>query len=530
MPRWLVAWFAAFAALPAQAPPPLRLALPATAPAVCASSFLVVAVDLPAGLAAAAGYRRAAARAARFHGGALVEWDGRDVDTLVAQVRARTPANILFVLRPATLDVVLHRRLLLALTRLDDDLFADCCFGYLTAADGDGCERFWQRSEALHGAAPLGGDWWQASVCSGERSFTIADAPPPLARAAGFRGAHHYFATGDRSVQQAVARALGSLATAAVAEFTGCGDPQGIWLFSDRRNLQRERHWDYAPERVGHDPDAEMPRLLAARLRAQPLRSAIVWSGTCHSGAVERVFVEADIVATFGRTARATVHRLAPADSLALAWIDAGAAALCVPIAANHGLAVSRETDFALAHGASLGEALKSTWDDVCCAAGGALRLDLPAEGEPHPHGENVMQGGGSNRLLLGDPALRPFRAVGDPRQVVTVAPAAGGFTITVDRAAGFVAAAWDMYGGSQPDDWRVPARVTLPDCVPPTAMALSITATATDPDGAPLPYAVRRAAIEDHDGRRLLHVQANGRRAVVENRAVRVVFRVAVE
>jgi hypothetical protein len=224
------------------------------------------------------------------------------------------------------------------------------------------------------------------------------------------------------------------------------------------------------------------------------------------------------------------VHRLAPEDSLALAWIEAGAAALCVPLAANHGLAVSRETDFALAHGASLGETLKSTWDDVCLQAGGELRLDLPVEGEPHPHGENVMQGGGSNRILIGDPALRPFRAVADPRQTVAVSGTESGFEIVVDRQQGFVAGAWDMYGGSHPDDWRVYARVELSGRVRPGARALSISCAATGAGGAPLPYTVRRVVVEDHDGARWLHVQANAPREQAENEAVRAVFRVEVD
>jgi len=508
----------------------VRVDLPAAPAAKCANRYLVVAVDLPGEQDAEPGYRRAASRAALFHEGNVFDWDGRDFEALAAALRERSPANVLFVVRPAALDVVLHRRLLLLSLKLDSDAFADFGFGYLTAATGEGCERLWQRNEELHKKTPIAGEWWQASVCSGDKSFAIADSPPPIARAAGFHGAHHYFGTGDAAQEKAVERALAALPKAAVAEFTGCGDPQGIWLFSDRRNMQRDLHWDYEPERVGQDPDGKMPRLLAARFRGLSLPSPIVWSGTCHSGAVDRVFVEGDIVSTFGRTERATVHRLKPEESLSLAWIDAGAVALCVPIGANHGLAVSRETAFALGNGASLGETLKSTWDDVCFGAGGELRLDLPVEGGPHLHGEAVMQGGGANRLLIGDPALRPFRKVLDPQQSVATAAADGGFRIVVERKEGFAASAWDMYGQTRPDDWRVAVRVLLADLVPAGAKVLTITCSATGADGHLLPYTARRAMIEDLDGERWLHVQANGPRKEVENKAVRAVFEVAVE
>jgi hypothetical protein len=308
-------------------------------------------------------------------------------------------------------------------------------------------------------------------------------------------------------------------------EITGCGDPQGIWLFDDRRNLQRERHWEYAPERVGHDPDHTMPRLMASRFRELELDSPILWSGTCHSGAVCRVFVEGDIVSTFGRTERATVHRLAPADSLALSWLAAGAAGLLVPLGANHGMSVSMEVDFALRNGASLGETIKSTWDDVLLAAQGELVLDLPVEGEPHRSAEQVMQGGGSNRILIGDPALRPFRAVDGAAEVVEAERTKDGMRVTVERAAGWQPRAWDMYGTERDRDWRVLVRVELGPVGLADREELTAEVTARDPAGSTLPYAMRRVAIEDHHGRRYLHLQANGPRGELDGKACTVVF-----
>jgi hypothetical protein len=228
------------------------------------------------------------------------------------------------------------------------------------------------------------------------------------------------------------------------------------------------------------------------------------------------------------------VHRLAPTDSLALSWLAAGAAALCVPIGANHGLVVSMETDVALERGASLGDAVKSTWDDVFLAAGGALALDLPVAGEPHRRGENVMQGGGANRVLIGDPALRAFAAAANPAETVRIERLGGetrdsgadrGCRVIVQRAAGFLARGWDMFGASRPNDWRVTARVDLAAAGIAVGAQLEVTVDARDEKGAPMPYTLRRAVLEDLDGVRWLHLQANAPRAAVENKAVTAVF-----
>lgn len=508
----------------ANAPTPWRVAVPGAPPERCAAAYLVVAVDLgPA--PRDDGYRRAADAAAAFHHAAVAAWDGRDFAALAQLLRDRRPRDVLFVLRPDTLDLVLHRRLLLLSATLDDDPLPDVAFGYLTAEDGAGCASLWRRTEALHGKGTLRGEWVQASVCSGEKSFRYANGVSPLQQKAGFTGPHFYFATSDPGREAVVAEALAAAARGAVVEFTGCGDPQGIWLFSDRRNLQRDRHWDYAPERVGEDPAHEMPRLLAERFRTLSFASPVVWSGTCHSGAVDRVFVEGDIVSTFGRTQVATVHRLAPRDSLALSWIAAGAVALCVPIGANHGLVVAMETDFALEHGASLGDAVKSTWDDVFLAAAGKLVLDLPVAGEPHRHGEAVMQGGGANRILLGDPALRPFARADNPAESTQVDRGERGCRVTVKRAAGFLARGWDMFGQSRPDDWRVTACVDLGAAGLLGHRELEVVVAATGDGGKAMPYTLRHAVVEDRDGVRRLHLQANATRALVENKAVTAVF-----
>ena len=154
-------------------------------------------------------------------------------------------------------------------------------------------------------------------------------------------------------------------------------------------------------------------------------------------GRVEEVCREdvTDVVTHIERLGR--LHRLAPDESMALALLDGGAAALLAPIAANHGMSVSMEAQFALRWGASLGEILKSTYDDVFMAANGALTLGIAEEGRPHGRDGYIMQGGGSNRILIGDPALRPFSRAPIPNESVEVEKRGDGFRIIVDRKEG---------------------------------------------------------------------------------------------
>src|SRR4030095_9798007 len=68
---------------------------------------------------------------------------------------------------------------------------------------------------------------------------------------------------------------------ASVLALTGTGDPTGICLFDDHRNLDRTKHWPFDPARVGEDPHGEMPRLLAPALAALKLKRPILLRRSC---------------------------------------------------------------------------------------------------------------------------------------------------------------------------------------------------------------------------------------------------------
>ena len=324
---------------------------------------------------------------------------------------------------------------------------------------------------------------------------------------------------------------LQRLKDASVISMSGNGDPQGIWVFEGDRNLDPKMHWPYDPAKVGQDPKGEMPRVKAAEYRKLGLKGPVIWSGTCHSGATKRVFVEPDIVSTFGRSETVVVYELKPEESLCLAWIDAGATALLVPVAANHGMSSDLEQDFAVGWGATLGEAARSTLDDVLLQSGGKPKVTAKVVGEPYRlGGGNVMQEGGMNRVLIGDPALRPFKPTKHPLETVTVTPVTPrGVDVVVTWDKGFHAWSWDMYGEKRGADGRIPARVSLDGHMPATGPLPPVTATVEvkDGEGNAMPYTLTHAVVERDHGRLWLHLQANARRVFPQDRQLVATYKV---
>jgi hypothetical protein len=348
------------------------------------------------------------------------------------------------------------------------------------------------------------------------KSCDYPDYGLDVVAAAGFERKASAFATreSDPAVLDFVHQNLAKLAGAGVVSLTGNGDPQGIWLFDDRRNADPASHWPFDPARVGSDPKGEMPRILAGDFRALKLDRPVVWSGTCHSASTHRVFVEGDIVSTFGSSEKTELYEMPLAESLGLSLIDAGAVALLAPIGANHGYAVDLETEFALANGASLGETVKSTWDDVFLQARGELTLVMPEAGAPHSYTvEPVMQGGGVNRVLLGDPTLRPFKATAVPRERTTLKNVHDRtFDVVVEWDQGFHTRSWNLYSATPAVSRRIAARVRLDDVIPAKQAArISATLRVVDAKGAALEgFVLTHAEPEVFHGHRYLHLQAS--------------------
>lgn len=469
----------------------------------------------------AAAVQEVALAAARLHNGLVaVPADATD-DAISALLLTHRPEVVLIILPPWRLDLALHRRVLSACIQFDDDPLLDAAVGYMTAGTPDALRALWARSARVHCTGMTGRGWTRVSVARGIESCVIPDAGTPHHAAAGFAVRQIYL--GERESDARVlerARAwLPGLADASVIEFLGNGDPQGVWLFSDARNARSDLHWPFDPARIGHDPDGTMPRLRAADIRALRLSAPIVWSGTCHSAVVQRALVASDIVATFGTTERVTICDIPPDTSFALAVIDAGAAALLAPLGPNHGFAVWRETQSALSTGDALGEVIRATANDALLAAaadGRPIELTPPVAGSAlrrHPVAE-VMRLGLLNRILIGDPALRPFRPAADPQRRVEARSRDGMLEVVVRMEQGLHPTSWAM---AEPGHRgaRIVASIDLGAVDPIVEVddrpLVSVSVRRSDgDDDAPIAVELRYAVVEQHRGRRILHLQAN--------------------
>ena len=501
------------------------------------STYLVVEVHDGASSFDQESLRFVARKARAHHQGVREEWDGKDFAALAKMLQTHEPAYVLFVVPPDVLDVNLHRQILMLSTKLDDDLFPDFAFGYFTAGTGTALKRLWKRTQQVHEKGLENDRWIATAVTSGMRSRTYSGLATATALNAGYEGDRLYFSAieSDEGVMEFVREKLPELERASIITMTGCGDPQGIWLFGDARNGQSEKHWAFDPNKVGQDPAGEMPRILAKHFAALRLRSPVVWSGTCHSAATGRVYVEGDIVSTFGKTERCTPYDLARKESLGLAIVDAGAVALLAPIASNHGMSVSREVDFALMENATLGETIKSTYDDLFLQSRGTLNLQIVTPGEPHSYGaEPIMQGGGANRILIGDPRLRPLRKATHPLEHLEVQARPGGFHVKTTWRAGWHARQWDMYGTDRSRDHGLYVRLPLNDHIDPKQKGSLFVklARALDERGNPFPatLTLTHAEVETWHGERYLHLQVNGPRKELDRKHLDVEFEVTLK
>jgi hypothetical protein len=234
----------------------------------------------------------------------------------------------------------------------------------------------------------------------------------------GIPGDSYFVDMGDLAY---ASKAIGEFGRAGFVHFGGCADPEGIWLFDDKRNLDPSKHWPYDPAKVGQDPQGEMPRITAKQLGALELDHAVVWTHACHIGSVSRMWVEGDIVSTFGRCQKVEEYRIPAGRSVGLAIIESGASAFIAPLGANFGAQSAIEQAVASETGVPLGDVLRRAYHDVVMdTSGHPERIGVYVTGKPRrwEPDDFVNYNSPHNRALYGDPLFRPF---GDRRSPATV-------------------------------------------------------------------------------------------------------------
>jgi hypothetical protein len=458
----------------------------------------------------------AARRLAAWRKGTLVTgFDPLDPAAVAPRLRELGARRVALVLPADEIDVNTQRRFLHVASRLDDDVFVDLSWGFVTGTKATTPGEMVERARAMEKAG-VDRRWTSVAVASDVQGFVSAGAGDPTAKRAGWGGKSVYWPCreSDPEPLDYARRTLKEILGGGVVSFSGCGDPEGTWLFSDRRNLDASKHWKFDPARVGQDPKGEMPRARADLFRRMDLRGAVVWDGVCHSGSLRRVYVEGDIVSTFGTVDRTTEYLIPEGRSVGGAILDAGAAAFIAPLGPNHGYATLVESEAAFEGRLDLGDVVRSTWNQVAVALGKAPAPDLYVPGGGPVDPGAPMTGGAMNRVLYGDPALAPFAketlapSVGVDRREVT--GVTGGFAVVATvREKSW--SQWDMFGAGADHD-RVRAVVELTKDDP---ASLDVRVRATDAAGKRIAADRLSALVERIDGKRLLHLQVSAPRGL---------------
>ena len=350
---------------------------------------------------------------AKHRSATVVSFDPAKLEELGARLAKLQPRFVAVVVKPGVIDTNFIRRFLMMSTHLDDDPFCDFAYGYITGATAGDAATF-VRNMIRAEAEGLPKKFIYSYVTSGEAGAVKGSGPAWL-QTAGYETAQlgMGFGSGREELKGFLKEHLRDLEGQGLIKMTGCGDSERIWLFDDDRNRHREKHWAYDPKKVGQNPGDEMFWIDASTMKGLNLYPAVLTSGTCHCGSLKNVYVEGDIVSTFGTSDSVELYEMPAEKSLGLAYISAGVTAAILPVGPNHGWRTDVEVQRMFATGLPLGEVMKSCYDELVLAYAGDIKpglYDVKTGQEADPDVTAMMRGGAANRVLFGDPAFAPFR------------------------------------------------------------------------------------------------------------------------
>ncbi|MDQ7778808.1 MAG: hypothetical protein RDV41_03760 [Planctomycetota bacterium] len=343
---------------------------------------------------------------------ATVLFSPDDLEGLRARLAELSPRFVAVVVKPEVIDTNFIRSFLMMSTRLDADPFCDFSYGYITGATARDAATF-VRNIIKAEKDGLPKRFMYSYVCGGQCDIGREPEPDWLCKAGYTTGQMALGLEGDRNAtKDFLAQHLRDLEGHGLIKMTGCGDPERVWLFDDDRNRHSEKHWPYDPTKVGQNPGDEMFWIDAAMYRELNLYPAVITSGTCHCGSLRRVYVEGDIVSTFGASDKVEVYDMPAERSLGLVYLASGVTAAMLPVGPNHGWRTDVEVRRMFSTGAPLGEVMRSCYDELVLAFCGEMKYGLytPDGEEADPEVTAMMRGGAANRVLYGDPAFAPFQ------------------------------------------------------------------------------------------------------------------------
>jgi len=469
-------------------------------------------------------YYKAVKKLASFHKASVETFDTGRMDEARLKLKSLNPRYVACVLHPDKIDTNLHREMLEISTRMDEDPFCDFAFGFITGADAKSALALVENSIKVSRTG-LTKKEVRTGVITGHSSYTYDGKKTDY----GFDLRYIFWACleNDPDVHDFVKEHFHKVQNNGVVSFSGCGDPEGIWLFSDNRNREKSKHWKFDPKKVGFNPNGEMPRITADYFKKIDLGAAVVWSGTCHSGVLRRAFIEGDIVSTFGVVDKVTEYFIPEGKSLALAILSAGPSAYLAPIGANHGYSCTIEKEIALSTGMPLGDVMRTRYNELVIAGKGRLKIGRYHPGEEDPV-EYVMQGGGANRVLYGDPLFSPFKSTATHKDYLAKKskPIKGknGFTLICEVVDDMSGIFWDMYGENRTYSGRI---YTTVDFDKKKGAVKEVTASAELADGQEVKITELFWALEMIDSKIVLHLQVNCKRGDLKKLGAKVKFNI---
>lgn len=318
----------------------------------------------------------AAARRLQEHRAArLIRFSSGKVAETLDPIRQAQPMFVAVVVRPETLDVNFAYEMLELAVKVDDDPFTDFAYGFITgttAADALGLV---------------------------ERTIAAEAGPPP--------SSGRLLAFGPTNTPQAD--------QGSTFEWLPSWQRQRIEHKPGR--FPRSNLKDLAGADVirfwGHGaPDGVDGSLAQSDLNGIGIRARMVFAGPCFSAVTGRYYDEPKCCGNLG------ARCVKPGKSLALTFLSKGALSYFGALQEDRCLSAGQEMEYALTSGEAVGMALKHTQDRMVMAqTNGGMRFARLRAGVPRP-GEKGLEARlrlAAARILLGDPAFRPFGGQGGP-------------------------------------------------------------------------------------------------------------------
>jgi hypothetical protein len=446
-------------------------------------------------------FRSAAERLAKHRKAEMVVFSPESpADALETLIRKNARHVAIFV-EPDDMDVNLVRTFIVLSTLLDADPFCDFAFGFVTGSTPKKVDAFVKRMiEAdRKGVEPYAVQWCTSNISRKYEGYSFIKGMP---------GDSYFVALGD---QEYARRSLPGIGRGGFVHIGGCGDPEGIWLFDDHRNLESSKHWPFESEKVGFDPRGEMPRIGADEFRTVKFHNSVVWTHVCHIGSVRRMWVEGDIISTFGRCEKVEEYRIPEGRSVALAILDAGVSAFIAPLGPNFGAQSNIEQAAACELRLPLGDVMRRAYHDVVLDTDGhPEEIGLYEAGKPARWDPDGFTNNNSphNRCLYGDPLFQPCKGFTGPATVeIEQARKKGSIALTFRvMASGYLGRTW--YGNRGRGN---PGRARIYETIPLEESVRTVTigeVKTNDASGAPFGIVKKTALLEKIDGQTILHLQ----------------------